>query len=111
MHEIASLLPPGGRLPDDQFEKIKKIVYRYPHKWRSIGQGLGFTYAELDAIQDKPALFNGAPDSYLKKMLTDWYEWCPGDDRRSKGVATKEDIATAVSQAGLGVTAETIRNC
>lgn len=98
-------------MPAEKFEKIKKIVRRYAPKWRTIGQGLGFTYAELDAIEGKHALFIDAPNSYLEKMLTDWYEWYPGDERGSKGCATQEDIATAVDKAGLGVTAQDIRNC
>ena len=51
----------------------------------------------------------GAPDSYIEKMLADWYQWRPGDDRGSTGFATKEDIAKApvwVSQLGIYVTAK-----
>lgn len=69
-----------------------------------------FTHEELDEIQGNPMLMNGAPGSWLDKMLSNWYLWCDGDDRGSKGYATRESIANAVNKAGLGVIAEKISN-
>ena len=50
-------------------------------------------------------LFNGAPKSKLAEMLSEWYEWSPGDERGSKEYANRESIKKAVSAAGLGRTA------
>jgi hypothetical protein len=79
-------------------EKLQK----YPHKWRGIGQGLGFHSHELDAIQSQAT----APTSCLNEMLSSWQQWAPGDHRGSTSYATLESLRTAVDRAGLGLTAQ-----
>ena len=74
-------------------------------KWREIGTHLGFRQPKLDKIQEKPALFMGAPDSWLSELLKQWLQWAPGDERSSTECSTLEKLKSAVSKAGLGVTA------
>ena len=74
-------------------------------KWKEIGTYLGFRQSELNNIQARPALFMEAPTSMLSAMLTEWFEWCPGDTQGSTHYATLERLKSAVSKAGLGRTA------
>ena len=43
-----------------------------------------------------------APLSHLNDMLSDWYQWAPGDGRGSKDYATLGALKSAMSQTGLG---------
>ena len=56
-------------------------LHPYSHKWRMIGQGLGFTANELELIEATPTLLVGAPRTYLMAMLSSWQQWAPGDHR------------------------------
>ena len=47
-----------------------------------------------------------APDSWLKKMLTQWLQWAPGDGRGSVGFATRDSLHVALLRAGLGQLAQ-----
>ena len=71
-------------------------------KWREIGSYLGFRPSELDEIQARLLLLNGAPTSWLSAVLADWLQWAPGDSRGSTSFATLEDLKAALNQAGLG---------
>ena len=75
-------------------------------KWREIGTHLRFKPGELDNIAGSPRLFNEAPESYLRTMLSKWLEWAPGDARGSTQYATLSALKSAVNQAGLGTTAQ-----
>jgi hypothetical protein len=74
-------------------------------KWREIGTHLFFKQAELDDIQARPLLLNGAPKSWLSALISDWMQWAPGDSHGSTKRANLEDLKFAVSEAGLGATA------
>jgi hypothetical protein len=47
--------------------------------------------------------------SCLRKMLSQWLQWAPGDGRNSKGYATKESLVAALLAANLGQLAEKIK--
>ena len=72
----------------------------------TIGQGLGFLFAELDAIRANPTNLHDAPASYLRSMVAKWLQWASGDKRGSKDYATLSSLRTAVDKAGLGVLAQ-----
>ena len=82
--------------------KITEYVKPHSHKWKEIGQGLGFTSDELSNIEARLTLLFGAPDSYLSAMLSDWWQWAPGDVRGSTNYATLDSLKTALDKAGLG---------
>ena len=75
-------------------------------QWRDIGKTLGFKEGEMDKIQNNPILLTQAPDSYLRKLLSQWLQWAPGDGRGSKGYATKESLRAALLKINLGRLAE-----
>ena len=74
-------------------------------KWKEIGTYLGFHQPELRLIQENPALFMGAPRTWLSAMLKEWLGWKPGDERGSKERASLESLKKAVEMAGLGIIA------
>ena len=86
--------------------RASEVLRKYAHKWRDIGQGLGFKAHELDAIQSQPRLHSSAPSSYLMEMLSSWQQWTPGDHRGSASYATRHSLRAAVNRAGLALTAE-----
>ena len=98
--------PPPYHQTRLDFNTICEKLRPYSHKWRVIGEGLGFTHAELSTIEANPSLFLGAPASYLSAMLSVWLQWAPGDARGSRDYATMESLRRAVDKAGLGRTAQ-----
>jgi hypothetical protein len=96
----------GNMISHKDFAAASEKLQKYPHKWRGIGQGLGFNSHELNAIQNQPLLIPTAPTSYLNEMLSSWQQWAPGDYRGSTSYATLESLRTAVNRAGLGLTAQ-----
>ena len=80
------------------FDKLKS----HAHMWREIGHALGFSEEEMKIIENKPALYQQAPTSYLRELLSQWLQWAPGDYRCSEGHATKESLYAALLQANLG---------
>ena len=92
-------------ISEQEFSRAHGILQRQSHKWKLIGQYLGFTADELSNIEARPALFNTAPGSYLDAMLSDWQQWAPGDCRGSTDYATLAFLKNAVNKAGLGRTA------
>ena len=78
-------------------------------KWREIGIYLGFGTNELDIIQCKPALYTGAPTSWLQEIISQWLQWAPGDSRGSTSFATLENLKTALRHVGLGATAHDLK--
>ena len=87
------------RLSARDLTKITEYVKPHSHKWKEIGQGLGFTADELSNIEARLTLLFGAPYSYLSAMLSDWWHWVPGDVRGSTNYATLHSLKTA--KAGL----------
>ena len=93
-------------ISEAKFTESNEILKNFASKWREIGEGLGFTVHELDNIQNRPLLLGNAPHSFLVAMLSDWKQWAPKDHRGSTSYATLYSLRTAVSKAGLGLTAE-----
>ena len=89
----------------EDFVRVREILQRHAHKWKLIGQELGFTADELSIIEAKPTLLTTAPLSYLDAMLSDWEQWAPRDHRGSSDYATLASLKSAVNKAGLGRTA------
>ena len=103
----------GQHEPDDQcntshHELLVTQLSANAAKWRDIGTHLGFRQGELDIIESKPNLHQGAPKSWLSAMLAEWLEWAPGDQRGSNQVATLSSLKYAVKMAGLGRTASVL---
>ena len=97
---------PSGRLDADDYNWICDRLRPHAHKWKEIGQGLGFRAAELKNIEADPKNLINAPASYLYAMLDSWLQWAPGDDRGSRDYATVRSLSTAVDKARLGVLAQ-----
>lgn len=68
-----------------------------------IGEGLGFTTAELFRIKDNAIICTDAPSSYsyMSDMLSSWVRWAPGDARGSRDYATMDSLRTALEIAGI----------
>ena len=94
------------RLSEQDFARISAKLSPHSSRWRRIGEGLGFTPAELSNIEAAPLLLPGAPVSYLSAILSGWLQWAPGDARGSRDYATLQSLRTAVDNAGLGLTAQ-----
>ena len=60
----------------------------------------------MDIIQNSPMLMMQAPQSWLRKMLSQWLQWAPGDGRGSTGFATKESLRAALLSINLGQLAQ-----
>ena len=69
-------------------------------KWREIGTHLGFDQNELDAIQARPLLLSGAPQTWLSDLISCWLEWTPGDCRGSVRYANLEDLRSTLHKTG-----------
>ena len=80
-------------------------------KWREIGANLGFSQEELDNIKDELMNLTGSPQTCLSAMLTEWLEWAPNDAPGSTHdqYATFESLKGAVSEAGLGSVADSLK--
>ena len=86
----------------DHHTKLLDQLKLHATKWRNIGTYLEFQQGELDIIESKPMLLVQGPLGYLNEMLSEWYQWAPGDGRGSKDFATLEALTNAMRQAGLG---------
>ena len=84
---------------------LLKQLQSHSAKWREIGSSLGFRPSELDEIQARPLLLNGAPRSWLSAVLADWLQWAPGDSRGSTSFALLEDLKAALHELELTQTA------
>ena len=63
----------------------------------------------MDIIQNSPMLMMQAPQSWLRKMLSQWLQWAPGDGRGSTGFATKESLRAALLSINQGQLAQQFR--
>ena len=96
-------------LSDKDHAKICNELADHAAKWRDIGGVLGFSEGELDNIQADQMLFAQFPPmSYLKKMVSQWLQWAPGDGRGSTDCATKESLVAALLKSNLGQLAKNI---
>ena len=91
------------RLSDHHLSCLLHQLSTHASKWREIGTHLGYTQGELNNIQESPYL--NSPVSWLTAMLSQWFQWAPGDSRRSTSFATLRTLKDAVSKAGLGTVA------
>ena len=98
-----------NKLSARDLSKITEYVKPHSHKWKEIGQGLGFTADELSNIEARLTLLIGAPYSYPIAMLSDWWHWAPGDARGSTNYATLDSLKTA--KAGIRRWAQELCNC
>ena len=78
---------------------------KHASKWREIGIHMGYLPGELDNIEARPNLSQGAPVSWFTAMLESWLQWAPGDSRGSTSFATLEGLKDALSEAGFGASA------
>ena len=76
-------------------------------QWRDIGSNLGFRQGELNNIQASVQQ-QDVPVGYLRAMLTQWFQWAPGDNRGSSSFATLNALNTALKDCGLAATASNI---
>ena len=98
-------------LRDSHHTKIYAVLKDHAADWRDIGSALGFSEGELNNIQsDQNLLTQSPPMSFLRKMLSQWLQWTPGDGRGSEGYATRESLVAALLKANLGQLAEKIKH-
>ena len=93
---------------DSHLAHLLSQLERHATKWRDIGTHLGFLQNELNIIECKPTLHQGAPKSWLIAVLEEWLEWAPRDKRESKSYATLNSLKNALREAGLGRSAENL---
>lgn len=97
-------------LGDSDHTKIHAELQAHAAKWREIGSALGFLEEELDNTQSNQMLLTQSlPMSFLRKMLSQWLQWTPGDGRGSKGYAMRESLVAALLKVNLGQLAEKIQ--
>ena len=77
-------------------------------KWDIIARYVGFHDYEIDSIKSNPTHLYGAPQSYLRPLLSQWVQFSPPDSRGSKDVATLEALKSAVDRAGFHADAKTL---
>ena len=99
---------PTERLTDDHHAVLLKQLTKHSANWKMIGSYLGFSSGELNDIEARPFLLQGAPTSWLSAMLAQWLQWAPGDSRGSTNFATVKALKAALNQAFLGATAHDI---
>ena len=75
-------------------------------KWKEIGLYMGFLASELNNIEAKPLLLQGAPKTWFDAMLEEWLQWAPGDRRGSTSFATLKALKAALVNTGLGAAAQ-----
>ena len=98
--------PAGTPFTENDHYSICAKLELHAAKWREIGGALGFKEGELDNIQNNLLLFMDSPQSWLKRMITQWLQWIPGDGRGSTSVATKESLCAALLKINLGQLAQ-----
>ena len=99
----------SSSLKEKNIPSLLRQLKKHAAKWRDIGTYLEFLPSELDNIQARPNLMQGAPMSYLGAMLQEWMQWAPADDRGSTNFASMEDLRNALDQAGFGATAHELK--
>ena len=95
-----------ARLSDGDHQDVYSRLEQHAFRWRDIGSALGFSQGELNNIEAKPLLFQLAPTSWLREMLTQWLQWAPGDWRGSSGFATRGSLHSALLKVKLGQLAQ-----
>ncbi len=95
------------RLTESHLPQLELQLKDHACQWRDIGTYLGFRQGELDNIQSRVHLLQGAPLSYLRAMLSEWFQWAPGDSRGSTQSCkcTLKSLKLALLKCNLGQTA------
>ena len=93
------------QLTEDHLSALVSALIPHAPKWREIGTHLGFLPGESENIAENPLLLNGAPQSWLQAMLSEWLQWAPGD---SRGSSTLEMLKSALNRSGLAETASNL---
>lgn len=96
----------GGRYDDNDHTMIYDVLKTQAHEWENIGKALGFEEGEIAIIKSNPMSMADAPNSWLRKMLSQWLQWAPGDGRGSSSYASKEMLCKALKKAKLARLAE-----
>lgn len=105
---IVHLLDHGSRLHISDLGRLSVLLCDHADKWRLLGCSLGFLHPQLNQIECKPLLLQGAPLSWLEEMLSQWLQW-PTDQHPE--IPSIEALCSSLKSTlvGLGATAETLR--
>ena len=66
---------------------------------------LGFLPGEISNIEGSLHPMRVDPKLVLQAILTEWFQWAPGDIRGSDDFATLQSLKNALIKAGLGAAA------
>ena len=99
-----------SRLTESHLPQLDLQLKYHASQWRDIGTYLGFRQSELDNVQARVLLLQGAPHSYLRAMLSEWLQWAPGDSRGStlSSGCTLKTLRSALRKCDLGETASSL---
>ena len=85
---------------------VEDGIYKRPCKWEDLGSALEFSTEELDNLDYDYIEETLEPsENQLYKLLRQWLQRHPGDERGSTGFATYTQLKTALINAGLGAVA------
>ena len=87
---------PYKRLRDQDHNVIYTKLAPHATNWKELGTALGFNDNELELIHNEPLLLMQSPRSYLRKLLSQWLQWGPGDGRGSTDFANSVAIYKAL---------------
>ena len=87
--------------------KLLNQLKDHASNWKRIGTNLGFKQGELDNILAN-APWQDVSVSCLISILSQWFQWAPGDNRGSSSFATLNALKTALKDCGLATTASNI---
>ncbi len=104
---VKCALTDDERLTESHLPQLELQLKNHACQWRDIGTYLGFRQGELDNIQSRAHLQQGAPLSYLRSMLSEWFQWAPEDSRGSTQSCkcTLKSLRVALQKSNLGQTA------
>ena len=105
--QVKCALTDNKCLTESHLPQLELQLKDHACQWRDIGTYLGFRQGELDNIQSRAHLQQGAPLSYLRAMLSEWFQWAPGDSRGSTQSCkcTLKCLKLALQRCNLGQTA------
>ena len=87
------------RLSDQDFNSIFTALQEHASNWKIIATQLGFTLPELDNITSHPMLLMEGPKGPLRKVLSNYLQWGPGDNRESPNFANLSQLTKAIEDA------------
>ena len=99
------------KLTEHHHSDLLSQLCKHAKSWKGIGTHLGFTHGELNNIEAAPLLMTTAPTSWLDKMLEEWLQWAPEDERGSTSYATLESLKCALRVSGFNATAHSLCVC